>query len=82
MRPTPHTLSHLVTAEADDLADARAASDAKSLGERTREAIEWLAVSVAEIARDSIDEADLRARLESEMPVSLAEIRRRKSPRT
>ena len=82
MRPTPHTLSHLVTTEADDLADARAASDAKSLEERTREAIEWLAVSVAEIARDSTDAADLRARLDSEMPLSLAEIRRRKSPRT
>lgn len=82
MRPMTHALSHLVAADARDLAEARAESDAKSLGQRTTEAIEWLCVSVAEIARGATDQADLRARLEGEMPVSLAEIRRRNSPQT
>lgn len=60
----------LAAAERADLADARAASDAKSLGERTAEAIAWLAVSVAEIARVSKDEADFARRLEGDPPIA------------
>lgn len=58
----------------DDLADSIAASNAKSLEQRTAEAIEWLSVSVVEIANSSLDEAELNRRLEGEMHVSLAEI--------
>lgn len=68
-----HRLAHLAAAEAADLAEARAASDAKTLGQRTEEAIAWLAISVAEIARQARDEADLARRLEGEPPVSPAD---------
>lgn len=75
------SLSHLAAAEADDLAEAIAVSNAKSLEQRTAEAIEWLCVSVVEIANTSVDEAELRRRLDGEMHVSLAEIWQRRTRR-
>jgi len=75
------SLPHLAAAEADDLVEAIAASNAKSLEQRTTEAIEWLCVSVVEIANTSVDEAELRRRLDGEMHVSLAEIWQRRLSR-
>ena len=63
-------LADLAAAERADLAESRAASDAKSLGERIGEAITWLAISVAEIARVSKDDEDFARRLEGDPPLA------------
>ena len=69
MRP----LQHLAMAEDDELAEARAASDAKSLGERAAEAVEWLCVCVADHAARATSRAELEAMLTGEPPIALAE---------
>lgn len=74
-------LEWLVAAEADDLADARAASDAKSLSERADEAVAWACVTIVEIARGATDEADLRRRLEGDLAPSLGSIWLRRTSR-
>lgn len=62
-----------VQVERDDLAEARAASDAKSLAERMEEAIAWACVAVSEIARVARDDEDLARRLEGDFAPSLRE---------
>lgn len=57
--------------ERDELAEARAASDSKSLSERADETIAWVCVNLAEIARTSRDRDDLQRRLEGELPTPL-----------
>lgn len=69
----PRRLADLAATERADLADARAASDAKSLGQRTEEAIAWMAITVAEISRVSTDEADFARRLEGDPPIAPAD---------
>lgn len=66
----PRHFADLASTARAELADARAASDAKSLGQRAEEAIAWLAVSVAEISRSSKDDADFARRLEGDDPIA------------
>ena len=60
-------------AEREDLVEARAVSDAKSLGERMDEAIAWACISASEIARVARDDRHLACRLEGDFPTGLRE---------
>ncbi|MBX3275003.1 MAG: hypothetical protein KF729_32360 [Sandaracinaceae bacterium] len=66
-------IAWLEQAEASDLADARARSDARTLSERADDAVAWACVTIAELARQATDPDDLRRRLEGDVPPSLRE---------
>jgi hypothetical protein len=75
-------LAHLAGVEDEDLAEARACSDALTLSERAEEAIAWMAVSLAEIASRCRDSDELVARFAAEpaFPSLVERWRSRRSP--